>query len=105
MLLDQVDRLLAGRRASTTCMPWRSSRLDSAKMLRTSSSTTSTFLPASASSRLVQALEHALLGRRQVGDHAVQEERGLVEQALGRLHALEHDALRHLAQLRLLARR
>ena len=32
----------------------------------------------------VQALHHASLGRRQFGDHAMQEQRGLVEQALGR---------------------
>ena len=43
--------------------------------------------------RAVQPLEHLPLGLRQVGDDAVQEERGLVEQPLRRLHVLEHDAL------------
>ena len=66
-------------------------------MLRTSSSTTSTRLSLQRLVGLVQALHHALLGRRQVGDHAVQEQRGLVEQALGRFHALDHHASRGLA--------
>ena len=48
---------------------------------------------------LVQPLEHALLLGRQVGDDAVQEQRGLVEQPLGRLDALDHDAARHGVQL------
>ena len=43
--------------------------------------------------RAVQPLEHLPLRLRQVGDDAVQEQRGLVEQPLGRLHVLEHDAL------------
>ena len=64
-------------------------------MLRASSSTTSTLRPRSTSLRAVQPLEHRLLLRRQVGDDAVQEQRGLVEQPLGRLHVLQHDALGH----------
>jgi hypothetical protein len=49
---------------------------------------------------LVEAFEHTLLRGRKIGDDAVQEERRLVEQPLGRLHAFQNDALRHLAQLR-----
>ena len=45
--------------------------------------------------RAVQPLEHLPLRLGQVGDDAVQEQRGLVEQPLGRLHVLEHDALGH----------
>ena len=47
----------------------------------------------------VQAFDHAPLVRRQVGDHAVQEQRGLIQQPLRRLHALQHDALGLLPQL------
>ena len=50
----------------------------------------------------VQPLEHRLLLRRQVGDDAVQEQRRLVEQPLGRLHVLQDDALGHRLELRLL---
>ena len=39
---------------------------------------------------------------RQIGDHAVEEERGLVQQPLGRLDVLEDDALGHRLELRLL---
>ena len=85
VLLEQLDRVAAIRRASTTCMPWRSSTLVSAKMLRTSSSTTSTFLSAQHVVACVQLLDHALLGLRQARHDAMQEQRGLVEQALGRL--------------------
>src|SRR5579863_4648052 len=41
----------------------------------------------------MEPLEKLLLGLRQVRDDAVQEKRGLVEQPLGRLHILDHDAL------------
>ena len=51
---------------------------------------------------VVQLLDHALLGFGQLRDLAVQEQRGLVEQPLGALHALEHDALGAAAQLGLL---
>ena len=44
--------------------------------------------------RAVQPLEQLPLRLRQVRHDAVQEERGLVEQPLGRLHVLEDDALR-----------
>ncbi len=50
--------------------------------------------------RTVQALEHALLGLRQVSDNPMQEQRRLVQQALGRFHALDHDAARHGVQPR-----
>ncbi len=52
----------------------------------------------------MQALEHPLLVGGQVSDYAVQEQRGLVEQPLRRTHVLQHDALRHRLQLRLLVR-
>ncbi|WP_338305181.1 HAMP domain-containing protein, partial [Bradyrhizobium ottawaense] len=42
----------------------------------------------------VQLLQHALLLDRKLRDHAVQEQCGLVEQALRRFHALDHDAAR-----------
>ena len=83
-------------------MPRRSSTLLSAKMLRTSSSTTSTFLPTRSSSERCSRSSICLLLGRQVGDHAVQEERGLVEQPLGRLDALDHDAARERVQPRVL---
>ncbi len=88
--------------AVITCMLCRSSRLLSAKILRMSSSTTSTLRPFSGSSLSCRCLDHLLLGRRQVGDHPVQEQRRLIQQPLRRAHALEHDALGALAQLRLL---
>ena len=40
-------------------------------------------------------MDHALLRRGKVCDHAVQKQCGLVEQALGRFHALHDDAARH----------
>ncbi len=52
-----------------------------------------------------QPLQHALLLGRQIGHHAVQEQRGFVEQPLGRFHALDHDAARHGVQLGVLLRR
>ena len=84
--------------AVSTCMPWRSSTLVSAKMLRASSSTTSTVCADEVFVGAVQPLEHPLLVRRQVGDDAVQEQRGLVEQPLGRFDALDDDAARHRVQ-------
>ena len=70
--------------AVITFMPWRSSRLLSAKMLRTSSSTTSTLRPLQRLVAVVQLLDHALLGFGQVGDDPVQEQRRLIEQPLRR---------------------
>ena len=52
--------------------------------------------------RAVQPLEQLLLGFGQIGHDAVQEQRRLVEQPLGRLHVLEHDALGHGLEPRLL---
>ncbi len=52
----------------------------------------------------VQTLQHALLGRRQIGDHAVQEQRRLVQQPLRRFDALDHDAARHGVQSGVLVR-
>src|SRR5690348_11259755 len=40
----------------------------------------------------VQAIEHALLFARQIGDHAMEEESGFVEQTLGGFHAFDDDA-------------
>ena len=71
-------------------------------MLRASSSTSSTVLPTQVLVGAVEPLQHALLLGRQVGDHAVQEQRGLVEQPLRRFDALDHDAARHGVQLRVL---
>ena len=88
-----------------TSMLWRSSRLLSAKMLRMSSSTTSTLRPVQRLIALMQGLDHLLLGLGQVGDDPMQEQGRLIEQPLGRAHALEHDALGVLAQLALLALR
>ena len=42
----------------------------------------------------MQSIEHLLLFRRKVGDDAMQEERGFVEQPLGRLNALHDHAAR-----------
>ena len=47
----------------------------------------------------VEPLEHALLLGRQVGDDAMQEQRGFVEQTLGRFDPLHHDAACHGVQL------
>src|SRR5262249_53887501 len=51
---------------------------------------------------LVQPLDHLLLRRGQIGDHAVKEQGGLIQQPLGRAHPLQHDALGILTQLDLL---
>ena len=50
----------------------------------------------------VQELQHPLLVGRQVGHHAMQEQRRLVEQTLRRFHALDDDAARHGVQPRVL---
>jgi hypothetical protein len=49
--------------------------------------------------RRSSTLEHALLLGRQVGDDAMQEQRGFVEQTLGRFDPLHHDAACHGVQL------
>jgi hypothetical protein len=51
--------------------------------------------------RAVKPLDHLPLALGKIRDDAVQEQRRLVEQALGRLDVLEHDALRDRVQLRL----
>ena len=81
--------------ALITSIPWPSSSEVRAKMLRASSSTTSTLRPCEDLVGAVQPLEHRLLLGRQIGDHPVQEERRLVEQPLRRLDVLEDDALGH----------
>ena len=58
-------------------------------MLRMSSSTTSTRRPRSASSLRCSCSIIFCLRRWQIGDHAVQEQRRLIEQSLRRLHPLE----------------
>ena len=88
--------------ALITSMSWFSSSEVSAKMLRASSSTTSTLRPRRTSLEPCSRSSICLLLRRQVGDDAVQEQRGLVQQPLGRLHVLEHDALGHRLEPRLL---
>ena len=50
----------------------------------------------------MQPFEHSLLLRRQIGDDAVQEERGLVQQSLRRLDVFQDDALGHRLESRLL---
>ena len=55
--------------------------------------------------RAVQALDHALLVVRQVGDDAVQEQRGLVQQPLRRFDTLDDDAASNRMQLGVLFRR
>ena len=42
----------------------------------------------------MQTVKHSLLFRRQIGNDPVQEESSLVEQSLGRLHALHHHTPR-----------
>ena len=75
-------------------MSCSSSTVDSAKMLRMSSSTISTFLPASDLVGLVQLLERAALALGQLADVAVQEERRLVEQPLERARLAQRDSAR-----------
>ena len=52
----------------------------------------------------VQPVQHLLLLNGQVADHAVQEESGFVEQALGRFHILHDDAARQHVQARIFFR-
>src|SRR6516225_1569745 len=49
----------------------------------------------------VQLLQHSLLLGGQFRDDPVQEQRGFVEQPLGRFHALDHDAPRHGVEFRI----
>ena len=51
--------------------------------------------------RSMKPLEHRLLVGRKIGDHAMQEQRGLVQQPLWRLDVLQDDALRHRLKLQL----
>ena len=53
----------------------------------------------------VQPLQHTLLFGREVGDNAVQEQRGFVEQAFRGLDVLDHNAPRHRVQQSILFRR
>ena len=83
-------------------MPRRSRTLLSAKMLRASSSTSSTVLPTRSSSELCSRSSMRCLSGGQVGDDPVQEQRGFVEQPLRQFDALDDDAARHRVQLRIL---
>ena len=91
--------------AKRTSIPCASSALVSAKTLRTSSSTISTFLPSNTAVGAVQLLEHLALLVRQLRLDAVEEERRLVEQPLGRARVLDDDRLGVALQPRLLALR
>ena len=53
----------------------------------------------------MQPLQQALLLGGQVGHHAMEKERGFVEQAFRRLNAFDHDAARHGMKLGVLLRR
>ena len=79
-----------------------SSSVVRAKMLRASSSTTSTLRPARIAFESCSRSSICCLSCRQVGDHPMQEQSRLVQQSLGRLHVLEDDALGDLFQSRLL---
>ena len=46
----------------------------------------------------MQPVQHFLLLRRQIGDHAMQEQRSLIEQPFGRLHAFDDHAARQRVQ-------
>ena len=85
--------------ALSTSISWFSSTVVRAKMLRASSSTTSTLRPRKDFVGSVEALEHLLLGFGQIGHDAVQEQRGFVKQPFRRLNVFEHDALGHGSQL------
>jgi len=78
-------------------MPRRSSTLLSAKILPTS--TASGLRSANTLVGAVQAIEHLLLRLRQVANLAMQQERRFIEQALGRIHILQHHASRECAKL------
>ena len=94
VLLDQLDRLPAVGRADhlhVLVLEQRGQREDVARVVVDDQH----LAAAQHLVRAVQPLEHLLLLLRQVGDDAVQEQRRLVEQPLGRLHVLEHDALGH----------
>jgi len=69
-------------------IPWCSSTLVIAKMFRISSSTISAVLPRKYIVVLVQRTKNLLLGGRQLGKRPVQVEGHLINQPLGRHHAL-----------------
>ena len=79
--------------AVITPMPWRSSTLDSAKMLRTSSSTTSTRLPTQRLVGLVQALHHRCLAGGRSAITRCRNSAVSSSRRSGDSHALDHDAL------------
>ena len=92
-------------RAISTLAPFGSSTFDSAKMLRASSSTTSTRRPSSAALAIARHLEHPLPLGRQRRFHLVQEQRHFIQQALRRARVLDDDRLREPAQPLLLVAR
>jgi len=71
--------------AETITMSWSSRTVDSAKMLRMSSSTISTFLPGSTRAEECRFFQHLPLALGQLGHAAVQEEADLVQQPLRRV--------------------
>ena len=92
--LEQVDRLAAGRRRQhlhAAPLQHAAQREDVARVVVDEQHRLADQILVGA----VQPLEHALLFGGQVGDDAVQEQRGLVEQPLRRFDALDDDAARH----------
>ena len=92
---DQFDRLAAGGRGQHLHAAPFQHAATARRCCATSSSTSSTVRPTRSSSERVEPLQHALLFGRQIGDDAVQEQRGLIQQPLRRFHALDDDAARH----------
>ena len=90
---------------SRPCAPFGSSTLDSAKMLRTSSSTTRMRRPSSAASRSRAAFSMRWRSGGSCRLDLVQEQRHLVEQPLGRARVLDDDRLREAPQPLLLVAR
>ncbi len=74
-------------------------------MLRTSSSTTSTFFPTRASSEWCNRSSIFCFSDGKIGDHTMQEQSGFIQQAFGRLDALDHHAARQRVQTGILFRR
>ena len=86
--------------ADTITMSCASSTVDSAKMLRMSSSTISTFLPASKPVGLMHGLHRAPLPLGHAGHAAMQEEGGGVDQLFRRLGDAQRERRRGRAPIR-----
>ena len=87
--------------AETIAISYSSSTVDRAKMLRMSSSTISTRLPARILSDWCSSMSSLPLGLGQLGDVAVQEEDAQVEQAVGRVGAADRAGAASRFQARL----